>query len=388
MPRLVGRQAPASSSWTGPCPPATPEQGSRTAYPACPAPPDHHAVPAHLLRPFSAAPVAPCRAVGEVVFNTSLTGYQEILTDPSYKGQFVVFTYPHIGNVGINPGERRHARLLAPTQLAAASSGPRDVLARRSPPGHAASPASPTPAPHPPAATPAEDMESSKAHLGGVIVRDLSIKVSNYRSNITLDEYLKQQKVGGGGLGGQPAQHSAAQRSAVRCSVGRGDGEGRGAERGAHARSLSLPRCVPPAAPQVMGIAGVDTRAITRRLRVDGCLNGVICTDASISGEAPAPAPAPGRARGRARGAARRPLPARHLLWLPSRVPPMLPRRTPPSLPRPACLPATPPRRRGPGGPDQGVDHCGQGPDQGGDLLGAVRVAGPHGRGVGVCARG
>lgn len=44
-------------------------------------------------------------AVGEAVFNTSLTGYQEILTDPSYKGQFVVFTVPHIGNVGINPGE-------------------------------------------------------------------------------------------------------------------------------------------------------------------------------------------------------------------------------------------------------------------------------------------
>ena len=42
--------------------------------------------------------------MGEVVFNTSLTGYQEILTDPSYKGQFVVFTYPHIGNVGINEG--------------------------------------------------------------------------------------------------------------------------------------------------------------------------------------------------------------------------------------------------------------------------------------------
>lgn len=41
------------------------------------------------------------------MFNTSLTGYQEILTDPSYKGQFVVFTYPHIGNVGINPGARR-----------------------------------------------------------------------------------------------------------------------------------------------------------------------------------------------------------------------------------------------------------------------------------------
>ena len=44
-------------------------------------------------------------AVAEVVFNTSLTGYQEILTDPSYRGQYVVFTHPHIGNTGINPGE-------------------------------------------------------------------------------------------------------------------------------------------------------------------------------------------------------------------------------------------------------------------------------------------
>ena len=112
--------------------------------------------------------------MGECVFNTSMTGYQEILTDPSYKGQFVVFTYPHIGNVGINP----------------------------------------------------EDMESSKCHLGGVIVRDLSLTVSNYRSIMTLDAYCKEQKV--------------------------------------------------------MGISNVDTRAITRRLRVDGCLNGVICTDESI----------------------------------------------------------------------------------------------------------
>ena len=117
-------------------------------------------------------------SIAECVFNTSMTGYQEILTDPSYKGQFVVFTYPHIGNVGINP----------------------------------------------------EDMESSKCHLGGVIVRDLSLIVSNYRSNMTLDAYCKEQKV--------------------------------------------------------MGIANVDTRAITRRLRVDGCLNGVICTDASVSDEA------------------------------------------------------------------------------------------------------
>lgn len=43
--------------------------------------------------------------IGEVVFNTSMTGYQEIMTDPSYKGQFVCFTHPHIGNVGINDGE-------------------------------------------------------------------------------------------------------------------------------------------------------------------------------------------------------------------------------------------------------------------------------------------
>jgi hypothetical protein len=50
--------------------------------------------------------------IGEVVFNTSITGYQEIMTDPSYKGQFVVFTHPHIGNVGINDGA--HARCRAP----------------------------------------------------------------------------------------------------------------------------------------------------------------------------------------------------------------------------------------------------------------------------------
>ena len=48
--------------------------------------------------------------VGEVVFNTSFTGYQEIMTDPSYKGQFVAFTHPHIGNVGINFGARPRRR--------------------------------------------------------------------------------------------------------------------------------------------------------------------------------------------------------------------------------------------------------------------------------------
>lgn len=49
--------------------------------------------------------------IGEVVFNTSITGYEEIMTDPSYRGQFVVFTHPHIGNVGINLGKSFKFRL-------------------------------------------------------------------------------------------------------------------------------------------------------------------------------------------------------------------------------------------------------------------------------------
>lgn len=51
--------------------------------------------------------------IGEVVFNTSITGYEEIMTDPSYRGQFVVFTHPHIGNVGINLGKSFKFRLTA-----------------------------------------------------------------------------------------------------------------------------------------------------------------------------------------------------------------------------------------------------------------------------------
>ena len=72
-------------------------------------------------------------------------------------------------------------------------------------------------------------MESEKCHLGGIVVRDLSCVVSNYRSKQSLSDYCASQNV--------------------------------------------------------MGIANVDTRAITRRLRDDGCLNGVICNDASISDE-------------------------------------------------------------------------------------------------------
>lgn len=79
---------------------------------------------------------------GEVVFNTSLTGYQEILTDPSYKGQMVTMTYPHIGNYGIN----------------------------------------------------AKDEESLHPWAEGFIVRELSPVVSNYRSEISLADYLKKHK--------------------------------------------------------------------------------------------------------------------------------------------------------------------------------------------------
>ncbi|BAS80534.1 carbamoyl phosphate synthase small chain, chloroplastic isoform 1 [Oryza sativa Japonica Group] len=111
--------------------------------------------------------------VGEVVFNTSLTGYQEILTDPSYAGQFVLMTNPHIGNTGVNP----------------------------------------------------DDEESNRCFLAGLIIRNLSICTSNWRCTETLEEYLMKRNI--------------------------------------------------------MGIYDVDTRAITRRLREDGSLIGVLSTDQS-----------------------------------------------------------------------------------------------------------
>ena len=77
---------------------------------------------------------------GEVVFNTSMTGYQEILTDPSYCGQIVTMTYPEIGNYGVNE----------------------------------------------------EDVESAKTHLSGFVVRSLSPIASNFRSSDTLDNFLKK----------------------------------------------------------------------------------------------------------------------------------------------------------------------------------------------------
>jgi carbamoyl-phosphate synthase small subunit len=108
------------------------------------------------------------QAVGEVVFNTAMTGYQEILTDPSYAKQIVTLTYPHIGNTGAN----------------------------------------------------AEDMEAGKAHTAGLIIRDLPPRMSNWRAEQDLPEFLRKQKV--------------------------------------------------------VAIAGIDTRRLTRILREKGAQNGCI----------------------------------------------------------------------------------------------------------------
>lgn len=84
-------------------------------------------------------------SVGEIVFNTSLSGYQEIMSDPSYAGQFVTFTMPEIGNVGVNT----------------------------------------------------QDMESSSAHAKGMIVRNYQSRYSNFRAEGSLDEFLKNHNIMG-----------------------------------------------------------------------------------------------------------------------------------------------------------------------------------------------
>jgi carbamoyl-phosphate synthase small subunit len=110
-------------------------------------------------------------AVGEVVFNTALSGYQEILTDPSYAGQIITFTYPHIGNYGVNP----------------------------------------------------DDAESRQPFCAGVVLRELTDRPSSWRSTGGLDDYLAR-------LG-------------------------------------------------VAGIAGIDTRRLTRHLRQAGALPGALGID-------------------------------------------------------------------------------------------------------------
>src|SRR5690349_23754726 len=84
-------------------------------------------------------------ALGEVVFNTSMTGYQEILTDPSYEGQLVAMTYPEIGNVGINP----------------------------------------------------EDVESRKPFVRGFIVKEYCPKPSNWRATRSLGDYMREHGIVG-----------------------------------------------------------------------------------------------------------------------------------------------------------------------------------------------
>ncbi|MEG3440373.1 glutamine-hydrolyzing carbamoyl-phosphate synthase small subunit [Pannus brasiliensis CCIBt3594] len=109
--------------------------------------------------------------VGEVVFNTGMTGYQEVLTDPSYAGQIVTFTYPELGNTGVNP----------------------------------------------------EDEESIRPHVKGAIARNITFRPSNWRSSESLPDYLARHKI--------------------------------------------------------IGIYGIDTRSLTRKIRSVGAMNGAISTE-------------------------------------------------------------------------------------------------------------
>ncbi len=117
-------------------------------------------------------------ACGEVCFNTSMTGYQEILTDPSYKGQIVTMTYPEIGNYGVN----------------------------------------------------SQDVESWRPHAAGFVIRELSPVVSNWRAELSLGEYLANNGI--------------------------------------------------------PGIEGIDTRALTKKLRIGGALKALISTESITDAQA------------------------------------------------------------------------------------------------------
>ncbi|UZR29960.1 glutamine-hydrolyzing carbamoyl-phosphate synthase small subunit [Methylococcus mesophilus] len=112
-------------------------------------------------------------SVGEVVFNTSITGYQEILTDPSYARQIVTLTYPHVGNTGINE----------------------------------------------------EDAESAGIFSSGLVIRDLPLRASNWRSQIRLDDYLRQRGVVGiAGLDTRRLTRILRDKGAQRGCIAAGDG--------------------------------------------------------------------------------------------------------------------------------------------------------------------
>ncbi len=122
---------------------------------------------------------APGERTGEVVFNTSMTGYQEVLTDPSYCGQIVTMTAPHIGNYGVNP----------------------------------------------------EDMESTRPYAAGFVVREASRIMSNFRATEDLGSFMERSGI--------------------------------------------------------CGIAGVDTRALTRHLRTRGTVQGILVSEGSGKADAP-----------------------------------------------------------------------------------------------------
>ncbi|MCX6141478.1 MAG: glutamine-hydrolyzing carbamoyl-phosphate synthase small subunit [Candidatus Kapabacteria bacterium] len=109
---------------------------------------------------------------GELVFNTAMTGYQEVLTDPSYKGQVVTFTYPHIGNYGVNE----------------------------------------------------EDVESSGIMASGLVVHELSPVVSNFRASRSLQSYLEEHNVAGiEGVDTRMIVRILRSEGAMRCVIAHGD---------------------------------------------------------------------------------------------------------------------------------------------------------------------
>lgn len=110
---------------------------------------------------------------GELVFNTAMTGYQEVLTDPSYTGQVVTFTYPHIGNYGVNP----------------------------------------------------DDAESDRIQASGLVVHELSPIVSNFRSHASLQSYLEQHGTAGiEGVDTRMIVRILRTQGAMRCVIAHGEG--------------------------------------------------------------------------------------------------------------------------------------------------------------------
>ena len=107
--------------------------------------------------------------VGEIVFNTSMTGYQEIITDPSYKKQIITFTHPHIGNTGINE----------------------------------------------------EDHESNAIHASGIVVKEFCTKPSNWRSKQTLEEFLIEQKIMAvSGINTRQLTQMIREKGSMACCIG------------------------------------------------------------------------------------------------------------------------------------------------------------------------